>query len=47
MVRSEVRFAEMVRYACRAFHALEVAFAEELELFCRAKGPTATGGIES
>ncbi len=38
VIRTDVRTAEMVKYACNAFHALKVAFANELGLFCRAQG---------
>lgn len=36
IIRTDVRTAEAVKYACNAFHALKVSFANEIGLFCKA-----------
>ncbi|MFQ5679888.1 MAG: nucleotide sugar dehydrogenase [Gemmatimonadota bacterium] len=38
LLRVDVRTAEMVKYACNAFHALKVSFANEIGRICRAFG---------
>jgi GDP-mannose 6-dehydrogenase len=36
--RSTIRTAEMVKYACNAFHALKVVFGNEIGSLCKANG---------
>lgn len=38
ILRTDIRTAEMVKYASNAFHALKVSFANEIGLLCKALG---------
>lgn len=38
MVRTSIRTAEMLKYACNAFHALKVTFANEMGRVCQSVG---------
>lgn len=38
LIRTDIRTAEMVKYADNAFHALKIAFANEIGVLCRAEG---------
>jgi GDP-mannose 6-dehydrogenase len=38
MIRTSVRTAEMLKYACNAFHAVKVTFANEVGRLCQAAG---------
>jgi GDP-mannose 6-dehydrogenase len=38
LIRSNIRTAEMVKYACNAFHAMKVVFGNEIGLLAKANG---------
>ncbi|MFQ5771675.1 MAG: nucleotide sugar dehydrogenase, partial [bacterium] len=38
IIRTDIRTAEMLKFTCNAFHALKVAFANEIGAICKAQG---------
>ncbi len=46
-VRSDIRSAEILKYADNAFHALKISFANEIGVLCRQAGIDSRGVMES